>query len=363
VIRVGSLVEGEATPAAPAGRRHRRAAPLRLVRRRETLLVALTLAVFFITTALQSSFGSTGDIAYLLESAMPLAVLAVGQTMVCLVRGIDVSVAGILGVAAISTGFLAQDHGTSYVVLLPMALAIGAGLGTVNGLFVTFARIPPIVTTLGTLAIYDGIELSVAGSRTVVSVPHSYTVLGLGTLVTGVPYLLIVGVVILIVAALFLWRTKLGRALYAVGNNSEAAFRAGIRVNAVLVTAYALTGLISGLAGLVYLVYFGSVDQTTGVEQSYNLLSIACVLIGGTTLTGGKGGVVGPFLAAIFITVASEAVLVAGVNPDWQPAGVGVLLLLAIMFDRRQSGRYSLRELLLARHPRVPLSPPSEVTQ
>jgi ribose/xylose/arabinose/galactoside ABC-type transport system permease subunit len=359
---IASPVEHQVIPAQPRRRDSRRSAALRLARRREPLLVVMTLAVFVLTTALEPSFDTSGNINFMLESAMPLAVLAVGQTMVCLVRGIDVSVAPILGIAAVSTGFLAQDDGSSYVLMLPLALAIGAGLGLVNGLFVTYARIPPIITTLGTLSVYGGIELSLVGSSAVQTLPNSYATLNTGTILPDISYLLVIGVVVMILAALFLWRTTIGRALYAVGNNVEAAFRAGIRVNAVLVSAYALTGLIAGLAGLVYLVYYRGAEGGSGITENLNLLSIAAVLIGGTTLTGGKGGVVGPFLASIFITVADEAVLVAGVNPDWQPAGVGVLLLLAIMLDRNQSGRRSLREVLLARHPKLPLTPPSEAT-
>ncbi len=179
----------------------RPAALAQFARRREPLLVVVTLAVFVITTALQSAFGSGGNISFLLADAMPLAIVAVGQTVVMLVRGIDVSVAPIFGIAAVSTGFLAQDYGSSVALMLPLALAIGIGLGFVNGLFVAYARIPPIITTLGTFTVYGGIQELICNTRTVVTVPSSYVTLGNRNLVGDIPYMLIPG---LLVTAL--WR-------------------------------------------------------------------------------------------------------------------------------------------------------------
>ena len=178
VIRLASPVGGDVAPATSERRRSRRGALLRVARRRESLLVVLTLAVFFVTTALQSGFGSSGDIAYLLESAMPLAVLAVGQTMVCLVRGIDSRSRGSSVLRPSPPASWRRTTEPPSWLLLPLALGIGIGLGSINGLFVVFARIPPIIVTLGTLIVYQGIQLGISGSRTVVSVPNSYITIG-----------------------------------------------------------------------------------------------------------------------------------------------------------------------------------------
>jgi ribose/xylose/arabinose/galactoside ABC-type transport system permease subunit len=323
--------------AVPAGRPSPAREPPRysalagFARRREPLLVLVTIVVFAITSALQPAFGSGGNISFLLADAMPLAIVAVGQTVVMLVRGIDVSVAPIFGIAAVSTGFLAQDYHSSVVLMLPLALAIGGGLGIVNGMFVAYARIPPIITTLGTFTVYGGIQELICNTRTVVTVPSSYATLGNRNLVGDIPYMLIPGLAITAVVALILWRTKWGRSIYAVGNNAEAAFRAGIRVNAVLISAYAVCGLLAGLGGLAFLVHIDSAGYTTGTEININLTSIAAALIGGTTLLGGRGGVIGGFLAALFLEVVTEAVIVAGVPFVWQYAAVGVLLLAAIL--------------------------------
>jgi len=333
---------GRASESAPRGQLY--ATLRRLLGQRELLLVALTLAVFFVTFAVNSGFGTSGNISFLLADAMPLAILAVGQTIVCLVRGIDLSVAAILGVAAVSTGFLAQDHGASVWLMLPLALAIGIGLGFINGLFVVFARIPPIIVTLGTLIVYQGIQLLICGSQTVVTVPTSYITIGNRNLISDIPYMLIPGLVVTVVMAIILRRTSWGRSLYAVGSNAEAAFRAGIRVNVVLVSAYTVCGMLAGLGGLAFLVHYDSANGQSGIETNIQLWSIAAALIGGTTLTGGRGGVVGSFLAALFLEVTIEAVIVLGVPQVWDSAAVGILLLAAILVDRYQTSGYSLRQ-------------------
>jgi ribose/xylose/arabinose/galactoside ABC-type transport system permease subunit len=333
-------------PATPGTSEQRSSALRRLVRRRELLLVILTLAIFFITYLDNRGFGENGYISFMVADAMPLAILAVGQTIVCLVRGIDLSVAGVLGIVAVSTGFLAQDNHSSVWLMLPLALGLGIGLGLVNGLFVVFARIPPIIVTLGTLIVYQGVQTLIAGSGTASTLPPSYATIGNGDFLPEIPYMLIPGVIVTVLVALALWRTAWGRSIYAVGSNAEAAFRAGIRVKWVLISAYTVCGMLAGLGGLAFLVHVGSADSQSGISTNINLYSIAAALIGGTALTGGRGGVVGSFIAALFLEVTTQAVVILGVPQVWDAAAVGVLLLAAILLDRYQTGGYSLREAL-----------------
>jgi ribose/xylose/arabinose/galactoside ABC-type transport system permease subunit len=317
------------------------------VRRRELLLVILTVAIFLITYLDNRGFGENGYISFMLADAMPLAILAVGQTIVCLVRGIDLSVAGVLGLVAVSTGFLAQDNHASVWLMLPLALGLGIGLGLVNGLFVVFARIPPIIVTLGTLIVYQGVQTLITGNGTASTLPPLYATIGNGDFLPELPYMLIPGVCVTVLVALALWRTSWGRAIYAVGSNADAAFRAGIRVKWVLISAYTACGTLAGLGGLAFLVHVGSADSQSGTSTNINLYSIAAALIGGTALTGGRGGVVGSFIAALFLEVTTQAVVILGVPQVWDAAAVGVLLLAAILLDRYQTGGYSLREALV----------------
>ena len=275
-----------------------------------------------------------------------IVIIGVGMTFVVLTGGIDLSVAGVLGIVAVSTGFLAQDDGSSVWLMLPLALGLGIGLGLVNGLFVVFARIPPIIVTLGTLIVYQGVQTLIAGSGTASTLPPSYATIGNGDFLPEIPYMLVPGVVVTVLVALALWRTAWGRSLYAVGSNAEAAFRAGIRVRWVLISAYTVCGMLAGLGGLAFLVHVGSADSQSGISTNINLYSIAAALIGGTALTGGRGGGVGSFIAALFLEVTTQAVVMLGVPQVWDAAAVGGLLLAASLLDRYQTGGYSLREAL-----------------
>ncbi len=330
---------------AGVGQRSARRTLSRLLAMRELQLVLVTVVIFAITTAHASTFISAGNISFLLADAMAVAVIAVGQTIVVLTRGIDLSVAPILGTAALAVGFLAQNHNLTPLEGLPLALAIGAAMGLGNGFMVALAGIPPIIATLGSLAIYSGVQAIVAHSQEVVTLPPAYFNLGNGDAINGIPYLALIGAGVAIAFALILWRTRFGRSIYAVGNNAEAARRAGINVSRVTVSSYVLCGALAGLGGLIFLAHVGSADSTTGTDSNIQLTAIAATLIGGTTLTGGKGGVIGSFLAAIFLEVALAALVEFRLNPIWEPAGVGVMILLAVLADPT-TGRPSLRSAL-----------------
>jgi len=312
---------------------------------RELQLVFVTLIVFVITTIHDSSFAAVGDISFLIADIMAVAIVAVGETLVVLTRGIDLSVAPILGTAALAVGFLAQNHGLTPLEGLPLVLAIGAVLGLGNGFLVAIAGIPPIIATLGTLAVYSGVQGIVANGNEVVTLPPSYFNLGNDQLLSGVPYVGVIGLGVTLLFALILWRTRFGRSIYAVGSNAEAARRAGINVKRVLISTYVLCGALAGLGGLVFLAHVGSADSTTGTDSNIQLTAIAATLIGGSTLTGGKGGVIGSYLAAIFLSVALAALVDVRLNPIWEPAGVGVMILIAIFADR-STGRPSIRSAL-----------------
>ncbi|MGH2863541.1 MAG: ABC transporter permease [Solirubrobacteraceae bacterium] len=312
---------------------------------REIQLILVTVVVIAITTIDNSSFSSMGNIAFLIADSMAVAIVAVGETVVVLTRGIDLSVAPVLGTAALAVGFLAQNHGLTPLEGLPIVLAIGAVMGAGNGVMVAYAGIPPIIATLGSLAVYSGVQGIVANGQEVVTLPSAYFDLGNNDLVSGVPYVGLIGLGVTLLFILVLWRTPFGRSLYAVGNNLEASRRAGIGVKRVLMSAYVLCGALAGLGGLVFLAHVGSADSTTGTDSNIELTAIAATLIGGSTLTGGKGGVLGSYLAAIFLSVALAALVDFQLNPIWEPAGVGVMILIAVMADPT-TGRSSLRATL-----------------
>ncbi|HTW09302.1 MAG TPA: ABC transporter permease [Acidimicrobiales bacterium] len=308
---------------------------LELLRRREVQLLVAILGLFAICTALHPQFGVSSNIAFILADSATIMVVAVGQTIVVLGRGIDLSVSPVLGIAAVSIGFPASDHNLNIWLAALFALLIGTGLGLGSGFLVSVVGIPPIIATLATLTIYGSWQFIICGGMSVINIPAIYTNFGGANLLPGVPWLIIIGAGVVAIAHLFLTRTASGRSVYAVGNNADAAFRAGLPVRRILFTTYVISGLLAGLAGFIYLCQIGSATSTSGSDGNTNLMSIAATLIGGTTLLGGRGGPIGSALGAIFLSEALQAMISFRIDELWDPAGVGVLILIAVVADRK----------------------------
>jgi ribose/xylose/arabinose/galactoside ABC-type transport system permease subunit len=319
-----------------------------ILRRRDAQLLIAILLMSAIVDVMRPQFLTSSNISFMLAGSVVLMVVGTGQMMVIVTRGIDLSVSPILGIAAIAIGFPAQNHNLNILVAVVLVILIGFALGIGNGLLVTVAGIPPIIATLATLSVYGGLQFVFTSGLTVITLPHDYVAVGLEDIVPGIPWLILIGAGVVIMAELFLKFTPWGRAIYAVGNNADAAFRSGIPVRRILFMTYIICGVLAGVAGFVYLCYIGSADSTTGSDTNTNLMSIAATLIGGTSLLGGRGRPLGTALGAVFLSVADTAIVVLRILPIWEPAGVGVLILLAVVTDR-QSGP-AVRRALRTRH-------------
>ena len=209
---------------------------------------------------------------------------------------------------------------------------MGLVLGVGNAVLVGLVRLPPIIATLGTLSVYSGLEFVVTNGNQVDTIPSSITNLGSDTVLPGIPVILLLTLPFVLIAAFVLRHTRFGRSIYAVGDDAEAAYRAGIGVQQTLFSTYLISGLLSGLGGVAFLIYTSGASSTTGIND--NLTAIAAAIIGGTALTGGVGGAFGAFVGSVFLTVTLTAMSFAHVADVWQP-GVGVLVLLAVVYDSR----------------------------
>lgn len=313
-----------------------------IVRRREVLLLAAIVVIVAASTAAHGYFWTTSNISFMLANSVVTMLLALGESFVMLGRGIDLSVGSIMGMAAIIVGFQVQNHGMSLWPAVLLSAGIGIGLGLGNAILVGIFRLPPIIATLGTLSVYSGLEFVVTNGNQVDNVPNSITNIGNRQVLPGVPELLLVAVPIVLVSAYVLRFTVFGRSLYSAGDDAEAAYRAGIPVQRVLFTTYLIAGLLAGLAGLVFLMRTSGASNTTGAGND-NLNAIAAALIGGVALTGGRGSAFGAFTGAIFLQVTLTAMTFAHVSDVWQPAGVGVLVLLAVLSDNRARSAGAIR--------------------
>jgi ribose/xylose/arabinose/galactoside ABC-type transport system permease subunit len=309
-----------------------------LLRRREILVTAAIVIVVAASTAAHPYFWSSGNLAFIFADSVVITFLALGESFVMMGRGIDLSVGAIMGLSAIVVGFRIQNHGMTLLPAVLLGAAVGIVFGVGNAVLVGLVRLPPIIATLGTLSVYSGLEFVVTNGNQVDTIPSSITNLGSDTVLPGVPVILLLTLPFVLVSAWVLRYTAFGRSVYAVGDDAEAAYRAGIGVQRVQFLTYVISGLFAGLGGVAFLVYTSGASSTTGIND--NLTAIAAAIIGGTALTGGVGGAFGALVGSVFLTVTLTAMSFAHVSDVWQPAGVGVLVLLAVVYDSRsRAGR------------------------
>ena len=310
---------------------------------RELILAVATLLVVGVVGALNHDFLGVQNLRFILLNSVVLSLVALGQTLVIAMRGIDLSVAPLLGLAAMVCGLLAHSHGLplGYAVLL--CVAIGLVLGTLNGLLVATLKIPPIVVTLGTYSLYSGLTFLYSDGTQVDSVPPTYAAFGNGHLFDWLP--LPTPVLVLLVVLALCWfllrHTRFGRSILAVGNNDAAAYHAGLPVKWVRVRVYAISGVLACFAGLMFLCYTGSATVTAGTGDHIELQSIAVALVGGTAIAGGRGNLVGTVLGSLFLSVVLTALVFLHVPPIWYSAGEGVMILAAVQsgFGRRSAAQ------------------------
>ncbi|WP_190821695.1 ABC transporter permease [Saccharopolyspora pogona] len=308
-----------------------------------TGLVLVALCVLF-SAIRPDAFPTLFNVQNLLVQAAPLLMLAVGMTFVIITSGIDLSVGSVLvfaGVVSAMTmewlsGGDATDAGWGVILIgLLVALVGGALWGLLNGLLVAVARVPALIVTLGSFGAALGAAQLLTNGIDVRTVPGALRkTLGTGTSFVVVPNLVILAAVITLLALWLLHTTAFGRYTYAIGSNAEAARRSGIRVTRHLVAIYTLTGVLAGLAGFMSLAYFGT--TTISGHSNDNLNAIAAVVLGGTSLFGGIGTVVGSVIGVFIPAVLDAGFVMAGVRPFWQPIAVGAVLVAAVWLDQRR---------------------------
>ncbi|MEE6258833.1 ABC transporter permease [Plantactinospora sonchi] len=333
----------EATPrprTPPAG--GTRAAHRIFMARELGIALALVLLVA-VTTAVNPRFVSGQGRKDLLLGATILVVLAVGQAIVIITRNVDLSVGSVLGLSAFATGklFLAMPDAPIVLALLA-GVGVGVLCGVVNGALIAVARVPALVVTLGTLYVFRGVDYSWAAGQQInaADLPGSFKGMGTAT-VAGVPVLALFAVGVLVVAGFYLRSYRSGRELYAIGSDPAAARLHGIPVGRRVFGALVVSGALAGLAGVLYAARFGTLDAAAGNGMELNV--VAAVVVGGVAIFGGSGSVYGAALGAVLLSTIGSALPVLRIDPFWQQAVVGALILAAIGMDRALAARIAQR--------------------
>ena len=296
-------------------------------------LIALLIAVI-VFSAQSPRFFSGTNFSLILQQISYTAVLAIGQTLIILIAGIDLSIGIVMALGGLVMAKLATESGVSPVLAILAGFATTMFFGFANSQTITRLRVPPFIATLGMLGIVTALNQTYSGSQTINNLPPALTALGNTFKIggTAITYGTVLMLVLYLIAWFVLSETAPGRHLYAAGNNPEAARLSGIPINRLTVVVYTVAGLIYGVAALILVARTGVGDPNAG--QTDNLDSITAVVLGGTSLFGGRGNVLGTLLGAIIVGVFRNGLQLIGIPSVYQSLITGILIIAAVALDQ-----------------------------
>jgi rhamnose transport system permease protein len=314
--------------------------PLRaLLARQEAVLVVVLVVALAILASESSVFLTTDNILNQGRLMTEVGLMALPMTLIIVTGGIDLSVGSVLGMCAIVLGVLWQNVGIPLPLAMALTVVVGGLAGFVNGWFITWMRVPPLIMTLATLALYRGLAEGISEARSVTGYPEWFFVLGQHD-VLGVPTQLWILGVATVATGIVLARTTFGRALYAIGYNETAARFSGIKVDRIKIAIYTFSGFMAGLAAVIFVSRVSTTrsDMGTGLELDV----IAAVVLGGTSIFGGVGTILGTALGLVLIQLLKNGLALTGVKGDATIVVIGIVLILSILFtnfvQRRRGG-------------------------
>ncbi len=291
------------------------------------LLATVVVLALAIGAGSHGGFWKPVNLDNLLVSAAITAIPATGMTVVILTGGIDVSIGSILGLTA-AIGGLCFEADWPLLAAIPVFCLAGAALGLVNALLIVFGRVPPVVATLGTLSIYRMAVFLVLGSQWITAIPPAVTTIFVADKILWLPVASVVALALMLGFAVFLRAFRLGRHVYAIGNNEEASRLAGVRVARIKVLSYMLLGLFTGLAAVLTLGQSPLVQTSTG--SGFELEVIAAVVLGGTALSGGRGSILGTLLGTLTVQLVTDGVVLLHIQPFWSGVLLGGVILVSV---------------------------------
>jgi ribose transport system permease protein len=280
------------------------------------------------------AFLTSGSIVPLLVAMAPVALIGIGMTVIIITGGIDVSVASMVMVCAVVVAKTMVDSGVSLPVAVLLSVVLGGVLGLVNGVLIAYGRVHAIIITFGTANLFKFLGLQIFGGSTVNGIPRTLDVFGRGEAgrTLGVPHSFLVMLVLAALAWYYLRHTPSGRHLYAIGGDADAARLAGVKVQRRVLSAYVLTGLLTGLAAC-FVIAQGTSTLAPNVGTGMELSAIAAVVIGGTSIMGGRGSVLGTVLGALLVQTVASGVTQLGWRSQLASLFIGIFILIAVGAD------------------------------
>ena len=296
--------------------------------------LGLPLALFVISLVLfaaRPGFLTVPNLVNLVRQISISGILAVGVTFVLLTGGVDLSLGSLVALTGVVAASFAHTGEVSPAVPVLMGALTGAGCGALNGLVITRGRVAPFIATLGMMTAARGLALVISGGRPVSNLPRDFTVIGSGD-VLGIPIPVVAFLAVALASAVFLRNFRLGRYIYAVGGNGDAARSSGVRVVAVKMFAYIVCGVLAGLAGTILAARITTGQPNAGI--GYELDAIAAAVIGGTSLSGGSGSIVGTVLGVLLIGLINNGLDLLNVQSYYQQVVKGIIIVGAVWMDR-----------------------------
>jgi ribose/xylose/arabinose/galactoside ABC-type transport system permease subunit len=298
-------------------------------------LLAILIILAAVLAVVSPYFLTTTNLLNIGRGIAIIGIVAVGETIVIIAGGFDLSVGSVMAASGMVAAWLVT-LGVPLPIAFAAAIAIGIAVGFVNGVIISYGRINPLIATLATLAIVRGLSYVISGGRELVVSDPAFQAFGVGALF-GIPY-----IVILLVAtfAVFAWvmpRTRFGRYAYAIGSSAKAAQRAGVPVKRWRIAYYVTSGALAAVAGLVFVARTGNAQPSAALGIELDV--ITAVILGGTSLSGGRGRIWGTFIGLLLLGVVNNGLILAGVPAFWQQVVKGAILLLAVLYDELRRNR------------------------
>lgn len=297
----------------------------------EFSMLGIFVICFVIMNFLSPYFLTSKNLMNVMTQISTNALLSIGMSLVILTGGIDLSVGAVLAISGMVAGMVLKSTGNIALGVI-CALAIGLLVGVINGYFVGFLNMPAFIVTLGMMQICRSLTYVISDGNTASNFPDDFAFLGKGKLFGTVPVYVVLILVLYVVFIFVMSKTKFGRFIYATGSNAEAARLSGINTKFHIMMTYIFSGLMSSIAALVMISRMMAVDPTYGKDAEMD--AIAAVVIGGTSMMGGKGSLWGTIIGVLLVGFLRNALNLAGINPFWQGSAVGAVIIIAVLTEK-----------------------------
>ena len=303
----------------------------RFMKNKTTTIFLVLVGMCIVLSIANSNFINPKNLASVARAMAYTAILSIGELMVILICGIDLSVGAVCGLSAVTTALMLSKFGWAVFPAIVLGLLMGILVGAINGGFIVALKLPPFIATMGTTQIINSVALLLTNGKPVLKLGDKFLFIGQGSIL-GLPVAVWILIVVAIIASLFLNKTVTGRKLYALGGGEEAARFSGVRVHLLKFITYIISGFCASMCGIILCARMGSAQGATGA--GYEMDAIASCVIGGASMAGGEGNISGTIVGAAIMCVIRNALVMLKVSTYWQSMIIGFIIIAAVMIDQ-----------------------------